>query len=126
MHRSRLSTVMIDVGAEDYEAAAAFWSAALGRARMPRDERYESLRGRLGGEGGPYVGLQRGVDEDQKFHVDIETDDVAAEVSRLEGLGARVKARIRRHVVMRAPGGHTFCVVPVARRDFEGNAPSWP
>jgi len=125
MHRSRLATVMIDVGAEDCEPAARFWSAALGRGRMPLNERYEALRGPLGGEGGAYVGLQRGVDDDQKFHVDIETDDVAAEVSRLEGLGARVEARIRRHVVMRAPGGHTFCVVPVQRRDFDASALTW-
>jgi len=93
---------------------------------MIKNERYESLKGRLGGVGGPLVGLQRGMDDAQRLHLDIETDDVEAEVRRLEALGAQVKQRIRRHVVMRAPGGHTFCVVPVARSDFDGSATTWP
>jgi catechol 2,3-dioxygenase-like lactoylglutathione lyase family enzyme len=126
MHRSRLATVVIDFDEETFEEGANFWSAALGRERLSRNERFQSLRGRLGGEGGLYLGLQRGMDDPQKFHVDIEADDVEAEVSRLEGLGARVKARIRNHVVMRAPGGHTFCVVPAARGDFSASAKSWP
>jgi hypothetical protein len=126
MHRSRLATVIIDFDAASFEAGAAFWSAALGRERVTRSERFESLRGRIGGEGGLYLGLQRGMDDPQKLHLDVETDDVEAEVSRLEGLGARVKARIRNHVVMRAPGGHTFCVVPATRGDFDAHARSWP
>ncbi len=126
MHRSRLTTVVIDLSSGAFEAGADFWSSALGRERMVKNERFESLKGRLGGAGGPLVGLQRGVDDAQGFHVDIETDDGEAEVGRREGLGAQVKARIRDHVVMRAPGGHTFCVVPVARSDFDENAAVWP
>lgn len=126
MHRSRVATVIIDFDEATFGEGAAFWSAALGRERLSRNERFESLRGRIGGEGGLYLGLQRGMDDPQKFHVDIETDDVEAEVSRLEVLGAQVKARIRNHVVMRAPGGHTFCVIPAARGDFSANAKSWP
>ena len=126
MHRSRVAAVIIDFDEKSFEEGAAFWSAALGRERLTKNERFESLRGRIGGEGGLYMGLQRGMDDPQKFHVDIETDDIDAEVSRLEGLGARVKARIRSHVVMRAPGGHTFCVIPAARGDFVSNAKSWP
>ncbi len=125
MHRSRISSVIIDFDAESFEEGARFWSAALGRERMTRSERYESLRGRVGGEGGLYVGLQRGMDDPQKFHLDIEADDVEDEVSRLQGLGAEVKARIRSHVVMRAPGGHTFCVIPATRSDFAANAKVW-
>jgi catechol 2,3-dioxygenase-like lactoylglutathione lyase family enzyme len=126
MHRSRLTTVVIDLSAEDFEVGATFWSAALGRDRMVKNERYEALKGRLGGVGGPLVGLQKGMDDAQRLHLDIETDSVEAEVDRLEALGAQVKKRIRKHVVMRAPGGHTFCVVPVARSDFDGNATTWP
>jgi catechol 2,3-dioxygenase-like lactoylglutathione lyase family enzyme len=79
----------------------------------------------LGGSGGPLLGLQRGIDDPQGLHVDIETDNVEAEVARLEGLGAVVTKRIRNHVVMRAPGGHTFCVVPQVRSDFDENAVTW-
>ena len=93
---------------------------------MPRDERFAGLRGRVGGEGGAYVGLQRVPESERAIHLDIETDDVEAEVARLEGLGARVKARIRRHVVMQAPSGHAFCVIPARRGDFPAGATEWP
>jgi len=126
MHRSRVATVIADFDEETFEEGAKFWSAALGRERLMKNGRFESLRGRIGGEGGLYLGLQRGMDDPQKFHLDIETDDLEAEVSRLEGLGAQVKARIRSHVVMRAPGGHTFCVIPATRGDFSANAKNWP
>ncbi len=125
MHRSRVATVIVDLDEDSFEEGARFWSAALGRGRLTKSERFESLRGRIGGEGGLYLGLQRGIDDPQKFHLDIETDNVEAEVSRLEGLGAQVKARIRSHVVMRAPGGHTFCVIPTTRGDFSATATTW-
>jgi len=126
MHRSRLTTVVIDCTEDEFERDVAFWSRALGKQTIPQEmPRYVSLRGRVGGEGGPYVLLQRVSKPERAIHLDIETDDVAAEVTRLEGLGARVKARIRNHVVMTAPSGHVFCVVPAHRGDFPGNAAEW-
>jgi len=126
MHRSRLTNVVIDCAEADFEKGAQFWSAALGRPLLTRNERFCSLRGRTAGEGSPYVGLQRVPTAERAIHLDIETDDVEAEVARLEDLGARVKARIRNHVVMEAPSGHAFCVVPSRRGDFPGDAPEWP
>jgi predicted enzyme related to lactoylglutathione lyase len=126
MHRSRLSTVVIDCAEADFERSLEFWSGALGKAIVPGDERFATLRGRVGGDGGPVVGLQRVPREERAIHLDIETDDVEAEVERLAKLGGRVKARIRRHVVMEAPSGHAFCVVPVQRGDFPAKATEWP
>ena len=127
MHRSRLSTVVIDCAEDDFERDVEFWSRALGKQPIPEaGPRYVSLRGRVGGAGGPYVLLQRVVKEERAVHLDIETDDVEREVARLAELGARVKARIRNHVVMLAPSGHAFCVVPTGRRsDFPGDATEW-
>lgn len=127
MHRSRLSTVLIDCAPEDYEKGIAFWSEALGKEALPTpdDPRYASLRGRVGGDGGPFVMLQSVPPEERAIHLDIETDDLEAEVTRLEKLGARVKARIGGHVVMVAPTGHPFCVVPVFRGDFPARAAEW-
>ncbi len=128
MHRSRLSTVLIDCAEEDWDRGLVFWSEALGRELVPEEgdaPRYVNLRGRVGGEGGPYVLLQRVPAEERAVHLDIESDDVEAEVSRLEKLGARVKARISNHVVMTAPTGHAFCVVPKHPGDFEAGARSW-
>jgi hypothetical protein len=121
MHRSRLTNIVIDCAEDEFERGVAFWSLALGKPALDQDDpRYKSLRGRVGGEGGPYLLLQR-VSRPER----IETDDVAQEVARLEKLGARVKARIRNHVVMLAPSGHPFCVVPTHRGDFPGRAAEW-
>jgi hypothetical protein len=126
VHRSRLSTIVIDCPAEAFGDSVRFWSEALGKQAMPtEDARYVSLRGRVGAEGGPIVLLQSVPPPERATHLDIETDDVEAEVQRLEQLGATVKARIREHVVMRAPSGHAFCVVKVYRGDFPGKAAEW-
>jgi hypothetical protein len=127
MHRSRLSTIVIDCAEGDFERDVEFWSQALGKPPIPDERpRYVSLRGRVGGAGGPYLLLQRVAKEERAVHLDIETDDVEREVARLNELGARVKARIRNHVVMLAPSGHAFCVVPTGRRgDFPGDAAKW-
>lgn len=130
MHRSRLATVVIDCAEADADRGFEFWSQALGREQVPdpagtNDPRYTSLKGRVGGDGGPIVLLQRVSAPERAIHLDIETDDVAAEVARLEKLGARVKKRIRNHVVMVAPTGHAFCVVPVHRPDFPARTKEW-
>lgn len=126
MHRSRLSTVVIDCAEEEFERGVAFWSQALGKQTIPEDQPgYVSLRGRIGGEGGPYVLMQRVTRPERAVHLDIETDDVEREVARLEKIGAQVKTRIRNHVVMVAPSGHAFCVVPTQRGDFPGSAAVW-
>jgi hypothetical protein len=118
--------VIIDCAEPDFEAGRRFWSAALGKPLLERNERYASLHGRLGGEGALYLGFQRVPRDERAIHLDIETDDVAAEVARLERLGARVKARIREHVVMEAPSGHAFCVIPARRGDWPARATEWP
>lgn len=126
MHRSRLMSILIDCAEEDFDRGVEFWSGALGKAALLEEGgRYVSIRGRVGGDGGPFVVLQRVPAEERAIHLDIESDDVEAEVSRLEKLGATLKARIGRHVVMSAPSGHAFCVVPQSRTDFEGHAAVW-
>lgn len=125
MHRSRFSSVLIDCATQDYEAGIDFWSRALGRYAVRDDARYATFEDPLGGDGGLLLGLQRVPREERAIHLDIETDDVEAEVARLEALGARVKARVGRHVVMAAASHHAFCVVPVFRDDFPSGATEW-
>jgi hypothetical protein len=108
MHRSRLSGFILDCQTTDLEAAARFWSGALG---MPN----------LGFEGDRYIRLDasrrdltievQGVDHPSRVHIDIEADDVDAEAARLERLGARRVEKIRTWWVMEAPTGQRFCVV---------------
>lgn len=125
MHRSRINGILIDCNVDDIQAAAEFWAGALGR---PIDPDHPGTRGN-------YVMLETPPDEisvqiqrvghESRVHLDIETDDIAAEVARLERLGATVDERKDRWVVMRAPSGQRFCVVRVQRDGFEKNANAW-
>ena len=65
------------------------------------------------------------VEHDSRVHIDIESDDIPAEVARLESLGAKVVNRLERWVVMQAPTGQRFCVVRVQRPGFAKNANIW-
>jgi predicted enzyme related to lactoylglutathione lyase len=120
-----LGTVVIDCRTGDVDAAARFWAEALGRppARLtnPDDTNYRSLEGPPGEVGV----LVQAVDHPSRVHLDIETDDIEAEVRRLEALGARRVAQVKRWWVMEAPTGQRFCVVRPQRADFETGANTW-
>jgi predicted enzyme related to lactoylglutathione lyase len=125
MHRSRINGILIDCNVEDIGAAAHFWAEALGR---PIDPDHPGTRGN-------YVMLETPRDEisvqiqrvahESRVHIDIETDDIPAEVARLEKLGATIDQKMERWVVMRAPSGQRFCIVRVQRDGFQDNANSW-
>lgn len=125
MHRSRLYGVFVDAPLAEAERSVDFWSAALGIAPVRSDT------------SSPFVGFPgavrelvfevQAVDDAPRFHVDIETDDVAAETERLKALGAVEHVRHDGWVVLRAPGGHLLCVVPIqsSREVFEATGHDW-
>lgn len=118
MHRSRFCAFVIDCKVEDIDAAATFWSQALGRPiaqNAPVGGTYRELTSK---EDEPIMLLQK-VDHDSRVHLDIETDDLEAEVKRLEALGAKRVAFVQRWWVMEAPTGHRFCVVRPQRGPLE-------
>jgi hypothetical protein len=119
-HRSRLGSVIIDCRGDDPDAAARFWTAALGCAASPGGPTYR----RLGVQPSVTVEVQA-VDHDSRVHLDIQTDDIPAEVARLERLGARRVAEIDSWVVMQAPTGQRFCVVREQTADFAATANRW-
>jgi len=123
MHHSRLSSVIIDCKTADLPGAASFWSQALGRPAQenPANPTYISLQ-MLPGE--PICQIQS-VPHESRVHLDIETDDIPAEVARLENLGASVVRQLERWVVMQAPTGQRFCVVRVQRPGYPKNANTW-
>ncbi len=125
MHKSRFAGLIIDCQTDDLDAAAAFWSAVLGAPVKPADPPATGPYAELTvPEGDPYVEVQA-VDHESRVHLDIEADDIEAEVARLEGLGARRVETIRDWVVMEAPTGQRFCIVPVVRGGFEDHANQW-
>jgi hypothetical protein len=125
MHRSRVSTFLIDVNREEVEAATTFWSKALGvRTSSPEGEpQFVSLHDAVPG----YVTAIQSVDDAPRYHLDIETDDVPAEVERLTGLGAVEIADWQGCHTLRAPGGHLLCVIPVHSDpdEFAAKATTW-
>lgn len=126
MHRSRVSTFLIDTPSEQAGETAAFWSAALGvETRSEPDEpQYVGLMEGLPG----YVLAIQAVDDAPRYHLDIETDDVPAEVARLVELGAVEVSSWQGCHTLRAPGGHLLCVIPVHSTPeyFAERAKTWP
>ena len=125
MHKSQLGGLIIDCQTDDIDAAASFWSQALGRdpvALRPQDS-------------GKYVSLDRreneldlevqAVTHESRVHIDIETDNIEAEAARLEKLGAKRIGMIEDWCVMEAPTGQRFCLVPAQRENFHEEANVW-
>jgi len=125
MHRSRLAGLIIDCETDDLDAAAAFWSRALGAPQKSAANIEESPYVELVmPESENYVEVQA-VKHPSRVHIDIESDDIEAEADRLEAMGAKRIANIEGWCVMEAPTGQRFCIVPVISADFEEKANKW-
>lgn len=126
MHKSRLGTIVIDCRADDLDAASRFWSQALGVDCERLDDPADSNYRQLDMPDGEVAVLVQQVEHPSRVHIDIETDDIDAEVRRLEALGAKRVAQVKRWWVMEAPTGQRFCVVRPQRSGFEDGARRWP
>lgn len=125
MHKSRLAGFIIDCQTDDLPAAARFWGNALG---MPAGDQ--------SGVTADYIRLfdpenrllieVQSVEHASRVHLDIETDDIEAEVRRLEVLGASRVKQVNSWWVMQAPSGQRFCVVRPQAPDFAERANIWP
>ena len=126
MHKSQLAGFIIDCKTDDVDAAADFWAAALGFKRTKADTPAT----------GDYVHMQKSdpngldievqkVGHESRVHIDIETDDIEAEVARLEKLGAKKVKKFPRWWVLEAPTGQRFCVVNAKRANFAKEANVW-
>jgi predicted enzyme related to lactoylglutathione lyase len=116
-HYSGLSVVVFDVPAADSASEVAFWQAATG-AQLTHYTRYPEYHG---GGVTDTLGLlvQELGDGPARVHVDIHTDDLEAEVARLEALGAQRVSQEGHWVILRDPAGLLFCVVPEPPESFD-------
>ena len=125
MHKSKLSGFIIDCQTTDLDRSAYFWGCALGMAvrELPpgEGEIYKRLDDH---QHGLHIEVQA-VSHPSRVHLDIESDDVEAEVHRLEKLGAKRIEAVRTWVVMEAPTGQRFCVVRASSADFDAKATVW-
>lgn len=125
MHRSRLGVVLIDVAEAEHDKALAFWTGALG-AKTTQGKKYPAYHA-FSGPGLPLELLVQRVCSASRVHLDIQTDDVRAEVARLEAAGAQKVEFIDEWQVMRDPAGLLFCVIPVpADALTDANSVAWP
>ncbi len=126
MHRSRVYGIFIDTPSAEADRAAAFWAAALGVPAQPvvGEEQFIRLVDALP----ELVTAVQAVEDGPRYHIDIETDDLDAEVARLLGLGAVEVSRWLDCHVLRAPSGHLLCVIPVHSdaQFFTSHSRAWP
>lgn len=121
----RWQCVCID--ADDPAPVAAFWEAALGWRRTYEEDDEIVLEPPVGSaEDGVAPDLlvlrvPEAKSTKNRLHIDLRPDDQAAEVSRLEALGAR-RVSVGQGddvtwVVLADPGGNEFCVLRALRPD---------
>ncbi|ROS23972.1 VOC family protein [Cellulomonas sp. PhB150] len=113
-----LREVIVDVPSSSFQEVAAFWAGALAATShpVPDEPEFVSLHDPASL---PHVAVQDiGADGTPRFHLDVETDDVEAEVARLTALGATVHARRPTFVVMSDPVGLLLCVLPPSSDEF--------
>ena len=125
-HRSRLAGFIIDCQTDDLESATDFWSNALGLPRAPAHPDNLGLYIRLNDTPGDLHVEVLKVTHSSRVHLDIETDDIEAEVGRLEKLGARHIGTVKRWCVMEAPTGQRFCVVKMHHPERGAPPTEWP
>lgn len=126
-HRSRLAGFIIDCRTDSLDDAATFWSAALGTRVVDPDEGGDGKYAVLGDTpAGLHIEVQR-VDHPSRVHLDIETDDIEAEVARLVALGAKEVSRPHnaRWVVLEAPTGQRFCVIRMRNAEVGPSLNAW-
>jgi hypothetical protein len=121
MHRVLLREVVIDAPSDTFAATRDFWAAALG-AEPRRVPGFPEFTGLVAPACRSWVGLQDVGTAPARYHLDIETDDVPAEVARLVALGAEQVAEGRTWVVLRDPSGLLLDVVPAESPWFDEHA----
>jgi len=125
MHKSKLAGFIIDCKTNSPQDAAQFWGEALGMKveKLPDEEgnKYVKL---IDKNTNLHIEVQS-VDHQSRVHLDIETDDINAEVKRLEKLGANIVDHVNSWCVMQAPTGQKFCVVRKGSAQFESQANEW-
>jgi predicted enzyme related to lactoylglutathione lyase len=113
-HRSRLVQLCIDSPAELHDDEISFWRIATGWRYAPSSG--DEYGGKLyPPQPGPVQLLfQRLGDDDpgtsSRVHIDLGTDDLVAEVSRVEALGAQRRYEGDGWVQLADPNGMPFCV----------------
>lgn len=117
MHRSRVCQFVIDV--PHLDQGAVFWTAALDGIEEETSEESRHIYRRIRLPDSEIRILLQKTDDrkmsKERMHIDLETDNVEAEVKRLEALGAvrwdHQQERGYDFWVLQDPWGNEFCVL---------------
>lgn len=109
-HRSRVNRFCLDVPRKRYQDEVRFFEELLGGRWLGVEQPETALR--PAPDWAVDVRLQPAeLFDEVTSHLHIATDDLVAEVARLESLGARVRAVRTGKAILEAPGGSPLCVV---------------
>ena len=118
MRRAPRLSLGLVLDCQDPKRQAEFWAGALGYTRLGGVENYEMLLPPDTEPGLPKLLLQKvpeGKTVKNRMHLDIDdVEDIEAEATRLEGLGATRVEALEEHgtgwIIMNDPEGNEFCV----------------
>lgn len=113
----RWLSAFLDFSADEHQEGVELWERLTGYARSePRGEREEFLT-LVPPDGDDFLRVQRLADGPSRVHLDVHVEDPRAAAGEASALGATQVAD-HGYVVMRSPGGLTFCLVdhPASRR----------
>jgi hypothetical protein len=120
-----LYKVVIDVPEAGFVQEAEFWEGALGTTLVSLEKHPEYRGAVLHGQEFALL-VQRLGTGSARVHLDIHTDDLEAEVARLERLGATRLGQVDFWWVMQDPAGLPFCVLPNTPGELDDtNANRW-
>ena len=109
----RWAWVFLDTPRRDAPRSWAFWSAVTGWSLSATRGDSGEFATLLPSRGDAWLKVQAVDDGPGGIHLDLDVDDVAAAASEAERLGARRIGAIGEVVVvLRSPGGLTFCLTP--------------
>ncbi len=119
-------SAFLDFAPDHFDAGVAFWRGVTGYelSAVRGDEgEFATLLPPVGDD---YLRVQRIVDGASRVHLDLHVDDPTEAAADAVSVGAHVLVRHERgYVVLRSPGGYTFCFV---RHPSEMRPPAarWP
>ena len=105
-------TAFWDFPTETFEAGTAFWTEVTGTDLSALRGPHREFATLVPTEGDAHLRVQRIGSGDGGNHLDLHVEDIAAETTRAEGLGAAIVSEEDGFTVLRSPGSFVFCLVP--------------
>lgn len=117
-------TAFLDLAPDGHDAGVRFWSAVTGYDVSPRRGDTDEFATLVPPDGDAFLRVQRLDTGADRIHLDLHVPDTRPAADRAVGLGATEIAD-HGYVVLRSPGGFTFCFVPHPAATRPGPT-AWP